>query len=267
MQATTRDIVVDGTTLKVRTIGDGPDVVLLIHGWMTSGAVWDDVLPLLDATGRTLVIPHLRGTGGSDVHPGGGDHYTLAKMGADLIGIVDSFGEKAKRYTAIGHSMGGQLAMWLAATQGERVRATAALTPVPLSGIPLPDDARGLFSTSGGDRGKQGTILGLACKEITDEARDRLLDDAGTIPAHVIAEVFASWSAGFGADVDLGAAVGSVMVLGTDDAFTPPPFMQEAIVQKARRGRFVHLPGPGHYPQLERPAATAAVLNAFLASL
>ena len=267
MQTTTHEVVVAGTKLNVRTVGDGANVVLLVHCWMTSGAVWDDVLPLLDATGRTLVVPDLRGTGGSDVLPAGGEHYTLAKMGADLIGIVDSFGEKTKRYTAIGHSMGGQLAMWLAATQGDRVRATAALTPVPLGGIPLPDDARGLFSTSGEDRDKQGMILSLACKGLSDSARDRLLDTAGTIPAHVIAEVFANWSAGFGDDVDLGKATGPVMVFGTDDTFTPPPFMKEAIVQKAKHGRFVHLPGPIHYPQVERPAGTAAVLNAFLATL
>ena len=39
------------------------------------------------------------------------------------------------------------------------------------------------------------------------------------------------------------------------------------MVEPIANARFVHLPGPGHYPQVERPRETAAVLGAFLAGL
>lgn len=267
---THHDITVDGTRIHYRLIGEGQDLVVLQHGWMVSSAIWDDFIPLLDAAGRTFVVPDMRGTGRSDVPPADGGHYTLAALTRDLAAVVDDAMKQrgTDRFRVVGHSMGGQLALWLAATRGAACTGTVAVTPVPLSGIPLPDDARGLFSTSGGDRGKQQTILGLACKTLEDGDRDRLLKDAGAIAPHVIAEVFASWSGGFadGDDVSLQRAPGPVMVLATDDAFTPPPFMQQAIVSHAARGRLVHLAGPGHYPQVEAPTSLSAAINAFLAA-
>jgi pimeloyl-ACP methyl ester carboxylesterase len=53
--------------------------------------------------------------------------------------------------------------------------------------------------------------------------------------------------------------------VATDDPFLPPPFLTQAVVQPIRNARLVYLPGPGHYPQVERPAETAALIGAFLA--
>ena len=34
----------DGTSIAYRTFGGGPLDVLLVHGWMVSGAVYNDIL-------------------------------------------------------------------------------------------------------------------------------------------------------------------------------------------------------------------------------
>ncbi|HEY1098288.1 MAG TPA: alpha/beta hydrolase [Myxococcota bacterium] len=260
MTDTLHHVDVDGLRLRVRTLGDGPHNVLLLHGWMASSRVWDDLLPHLDLRGRRLIVPDLRGSGGSG-SAASTSGYGLVRFVADLVAILDALDVGSA--TVIGNSMGGQLALCLAAARPQRVDGVVGLCPVPTSGIPLPDDARGLFSTSGGDRGKQGTILGLAAPTMTDATKQRLLDDAGTIAPDVIAAVFAAWSAG--ADIDLGAITAPALIVGTDDPFLPPALLNEAVVGRISRGRFAHLPGPGHYPQVEAPATTAAILNAFLA--
>ena len=55
----------DQTSIHYRVLGDGPRDVLLVHGWMVSGAVYDDLVEKMDLSGLRLVIPDLRGTGGS----------------------------------------------------------------------------------------------------------------------------------------------------------------------------------------------------------
>jgi pimeloyl-ACP methyl ester carboxylesterase len=248
-------------SLSVRALGDGGTPVLFVHGWMVSGAVWDRVLPSIDLRGRTLLVPDQRGTGASDKPAG---PYTLERYAADLLAVLDDAG--AREAVVVGHSMGGQLALYLAAHAPARVKAALAICPVPPSGIPLPPDAAGLFRTSAADRGKQGTILGLACKSLSDEERARLLDDAAGVAAPCIEGAFDAWTAGGFAD-KLSAVTAPVVVLGTEDPFLPPAFLQDAIVSKVSRGRFAMLPGAGHYPQCERPAECAAVIETFLGAV
>ena len=39
----------DGVKLAYRVLGDGPRTVILVHGWMVSGRVWDDLVAMLGA--------------------------------------------------------------------------------------------------------------------------------------------------------------------------------------------------------------------------
>lgn len=251
----------DGVKIAYRTVGDGPRNVLLIHGWMMSSAVWNDWLAAFDATGVRLVIPDLRGSGGSDKPEKG---YALDRYVRDLEALVEK--EIKGPVVIIGHSMGGQIAQGLAAKLGERAVGLVLLNSVPASGLPLPDDARGLFHNSGGSREMQKTILGLACKQLDDAARERLLDDAGTIPTACIQGALAAWTAG-GLDAQLPAIKARTLVVATDDPFLPPAFLKSSVVDKIKGARLAVLPGPGHYPQVERARETALLVDAFLAGL
>ncbi|MBJ6760638.1 alpha/beta hydrolase [Myxococcaceae bacterium JPH2] len=249
----------DGTSIHYRVIGEGPRVVVLVHGWMVSGAVWDAMVERLETTGLRLVIPDLRGTGGSG-RPATG--HTLAQHAQDVLAVVDHVG--AKRFTVVGHSMGGQVAQWIAATVADRVDGLVCLNSVPAAGLPLPADAAGLFRTSAGDRGKQQTILGLACRQLSPEALEALLKDSATVSAAAIEQGFDAWTAGGFAE-KLANISAPTLVVATDDAFLPAPFLKQAVVAPIRRARLTYLPGPGHYPQVERPAEIAALLGAYLA--
>jgi len=162
--------------------------------------------------------------------------------------------------------MGGQIAQKVATLAGDRISGLALLCTVPASGIALPSEADALFRTSGGDTSKQRTNLDLACKQLPDDARDRLLADAAKISSECIVGAYEAWTKGGFAE-QLSKITAPTLVLSTDDPFLPPDFLQAQIVALIRGAQRVHLPGPGHYPQVERPVETSAVVGAFLAGL
>jgi pimeloyl-ACP methyl ester carboxylesterase len=226
---------------------------------MMSGAVWDALVERLDTTGLRLVIPDLRGTGASGKPETG---FGLEQQVRDVLAVVDHAG--AKRFTVVGHSMGGQLAQWIAATAAERVVGLVCINTVPAAGLPLPPEAVGLFRTSAGSREKQQAILGMACKQVTPEALEALLKDAGAVSSHAIEQCFDAWTAG-GFAPKLASITAPTLVVATDDPFLPPAFLKQAVVSLIQGARLTYLPGAGHYPLVERPAELAAVLTAFLA--
>lgn len=240
------------SVLHVRANGDGTPTVF-VHGWMTSGGVWDDLLGVLDG-GRRFLVADLPGTGGTARGDGA---LTLERLADLVLAALDHAG--VDRFDLVGHSMGGQLAALVAASAGARVSSLALLTPVPLSGVPLPPALHDLFRDSGEDRDAQGRILDMACRELPATARARLLDDAGRIAKAVVAETFAAWSTGGHAE-RYAAITAPTFVLATDDPFLPVDFLRDAVAARIPGARLEHLAGPGHYPQVERPREVATAL-------
>jgi proline iminopeptidase len=117
---------VRGVTLFTRTIGDGPDVVVL-HGG--PGAHLDYLLPQFDALadGRRLRYYDQRGGGRSpverDVAVGWREHV------ADLDALLAHW--SLSRATILGYSWGGLLAMLFAIEHPERVERLALVSPAP----------------------------------------------------------------------------------------------------------------------------------------
>jgi non-heme chloroperoxidase len=250
----------DGVKLAVRRSGDGPRRTLFIHGWMASSRTWDFLLPHLDTAGLSVAKVDLRGTGASDKPASG---YTLERYGQDLLAVVDQLGWD--RFTVVAHSMGGQLAQWLATRAPARVEALCAICPVPASGLAMPPEAISLFSSAGGDEAKLGMILKLATQHIGSAEKQQLLDDARAQPAACINEGFLAFSQGFSAD--LATVRARTLVIATDDPFLPLPLLKDAVCSRIPHARLAYLPGAGHYPQHERARETAALITAFLAGL
>ncbi|MDD3517133.1 MAG: pimeloyl-ACP methyl ester esterase BioH [Chromatiales bacterium] len=107
--------------LHKRVVGFGPDLVLL-HGWGLQGAVWDPLLPALSEHRRVSVID-LPGHGHSrDVPLDQPPEQALAALAASLPQApVD----------LIGWSLGGMLALALAAAHPERVRRLVMVAALP----------------------------------------------------------------------------------------------------------------------------------------
>jgi non-heme chloroperoxidase len=91
----------DGTEIYFEDTGEGPPLVF-VHGWPSSGAMWEyQVVPLVEAGFRCITLDR-RGFGRSGKSGGGYDYKT---MGADVASVIDHLG--LEHATLIGFSMGG----------------------------------------------------------------------------------------------------------------------------------------------------------------
>ncbi len=98
--------------------------VLLVHGFLDSGATWDLVAPALARAGHEVLAPDLRGFGQSAWVSGGG-YYHFPDYVADVSALIDSVAPA--RLALVGHSMGGTVAALLAGARPERFERVALL--------------------------------------------------------------------------------------------------------------------------------------------
>jgi pimeloyl-ACP methyl ester carboxylesterase len=120
---------VDGVRIHFGTAGpeDGP-VMLLIHGYPEMSIAWRKTVTPLVERGFRLVIPDLRGAGGSARPAAGYDKGTLA---GDLVGVLDALGI-SQPITVVGHDIGAMVAYAFARRFPERTERLAILaSPIP----------------------------------------------------------------------------------------------------------------------------------------
>jgi pimeloyl-ACP methyl ester carboxylesterase len=121
----------NGIELKVHVAGSGPAVVLC-HGFPELGFSWrHQVGPLVDAGFRVLV-PDMRGFGGSS-GPEGPEGYGIVDLTGDMTCLLDAFGLEEAVF--VGHDWGAAVVWHLALAVPDRVRAVAGLS-VPFTPRP-----------------------------------------------------------------------------------------------------------------------------------
>lgn len=102
----------NGSTIYYRTIGQGKPVILL-HGFGEDGTVWERQVTALQNNYR-LIIPDIPGSGKS-IFVANANIETYADIIKELVNIElsqISSGEKyLERFSLIGHSMGGYIAL------------------------------------------------------------------------------------------------------------------------------------------------------------
>ena len=116
-------------TLRVRTGGSGPPV-LLLHGHPQTHVMWHLVAPAL-ARNHTVVMADLRGYGLSGKPPTDADHLPYSKrvMAQDMVVLMGMLGHD--RFAVVGHDRGGRVAYRLTLDHPERVTRLAVLDIVP----------------------------------------------------------------------------------------------------------------------------------------
>lgn len=123
-----RQVATNGITLKVVEHGEGP-LVVLCHGFPELGFSWRHQVPALAEAGYRVIVPDMRGYGGSS-RPADPDAYDVLTLAADLVGLVDDAGEKDAVF--VGHDWGASVVWNLALAHPDRVRAVAGLS-VPIT--------------------------------------------------------------------------------------------------------------------------------------
>jgi pimeloyl-ACP methyl ester carboxylesterase len=116
----------DGAELAYHEHGSGPPLVVIAGGPARDAAYLGDLLHLAIATGRTLVVPDLRGTGASqpDTAP---DTHRADRIAADVAMLVDHL--RLRPVDLLAHSAGANVALLLAEHRPDLVSRLVLVTP------------------------------------------------------------------------------------------------------------------------------------------
>ncbi|WP_326836872.1 alpha/beta hydrolase [Amycolatopsis rhabdoformis] len=115
----------DEVRLCYRTLGEGPELVVLLHGWPQTALCWRHVMPAL-AERYTVVAPDLRGYGGSGLASTG---YSKRATAADLHQLIVHLGHPSA--LVAGHDRGARVAHRWALDHPADVRRLALLDILP----------------------------------------------------------------------------------------------------------------------------------------
>jgi pimeloyl-ACP methyl ester carboxylesterase len=259
--------------LSLDVAGRGRPLVL-VHGLATTRSVWRHVVPLL-ARSRRVVTLDVPGFGASD--PAG--------PGFDLGDVADGVlkGLRAARvrepFELVGHSMGGAVALTLAARAPERVRSLVLVSPAGLRPLhPLAATGLGALAAAYVPVRRAGAPLAQLAWGRRLLMIGGVVDAAALVPEEVRKLLAASGGARrtrqalrtvVEADLrgllrDLPLPVGGVW--GEGDRVIPPG--GAATVMALRPGAHCEvIAGAGHISMIEQPEAFVEVLERVLAAI
>ena len=123
-QFTLQRLEANGISLRAAVEGNGP-LVIMVHGFPELWYSWRHQIKPIAQAGYRVVVPDLRGYGGSD-KPYDIEAYDLVNMMADVIGLIDALGENSA--ILVGHDVGAPICWNTAALHSDRISAVAALS-------------------------------------------------------------------------------------------------------------------------------------------
>ncbi len=157
--------------------GDGPDTMVLVHGYASSAILWRYTIEALAVSGKYRVIAiNNRGAGDSD-RTGSEDDYTVQSFANDLYNGVSELG--LSDFILVGHSMGGATVTQFAVNHQDMLRGLALLNSAPLAGRALADnweeELRASFAEGGLTRGDMGYQAPHITQDFVDEVNSIIL--------------------------------------------------------------------------------------------
>jgi pimeloyl-ACP methyl ester carboxylesterase len=264
---------IDGVRIHYQEAGDekAPPLIL-IHGFISSNLVWNEVFLPLAQAGFHVIAPDLPGYGYSD-KPRNGE-YTIAAQARAVLGLMDRL--KIEKATIVGASYGGAVAAMIAIDCPERVERLVLVGAVSndepkkkvllrLASVPvLGDIATPLFLGSRWVLRKRTEQvyrrLGYPVDEHKLAARHHLLATANT--HHAMIRTVRRWHANrIARDAHL-IRQPTMLVWGEED--THIPISQAFKLRDAiPNSRLIVFRRCGHLPPTEYPAKFVEVVAEF----
>ena len=237
--------------------GSGKPIYLL-HGLALDHSIWLEMADYY-ADQAHFIIPDLRGHGCT---PLGNADASLEQLANDVIQLADSLGHQ--KFILAGHSLGGYIALALAAAHPERLAGLVTVTSHARA--VSPDKLESRF-----EQVRQAGLEGI--KSMSDNLIERMMPEGESAqPDEHMCEVVSNSSAEGFANVQLAMAKRPdrllmlrslscpvLAIAGGKDRILPKEIAFE-VAENARQGRAVCLPEVGHLPMLEVPYTLGALL-------
>lgn len=244
----------------------GDRCVVLLHGYLESMLVWDDFIPYIYKEVRVVTLD-LPGHGISVVQ---GEVHTMEFLADTVAAAMETLG--IARYTVVGHSMGGYVALALAARYPERLDGLVLLSSTPNPDTPEKAENR-RREIALVQSGKKELLARMApAAGFAVDNRRRMGDAIADLTEQIVVtedEGIVALLNGMIARADQNAMlqaspVRQLFILGRKDEYIIPE-VAEAMVARHPQAEVAWLDGSGHMGFLEEPAACAEALLAFVA--
>ena len=235
-----------------------------LHYWAGSGRAFAAVAKLL-APDYRLLAPDLKGFGAA---PAGPD-FSLDAYADQVAGLVEAQG--LRHYVLVGHSMGGKIALALAARQPPGLAGVVLLSPSPPGPEPMAEaDRQAALRAHGQPTAAEETFRKITAQPLSEALHQQIVADN-------LRSSFGAWAAWLqhGSREDLrarlrlaGVQVPCLLLAGAADAVLPPAVHRAHTLPLLPAGTELHLiPGAGHLLPYEAPEAVATRLRAFCRQL
>lgn len=263
----THHVAVRDTHLAVHTAGSGLPL-LLLHGFPLDHGMWARQEPLADRL--RLIVPDQRGFGGSQ----GPGPESIEQLADDAVALLDAL-HVAGPTVVCGLSMGGYVAQHMAARRPDRVAAVILVDTRLEADTPDVRAGRIDLAAKVGRLGQSLVADAMIPRLLAASAEAAAAAGRGEIEAELrqmivsqpVATIQAALAA-LGKRPDMTAAmrqlrVPALLVVGAEDALTPPSCMEQA-ERAIPDARLLVVPRAGHMTPLEAPGVFNAAVLEFL---
>ena len=232
---------------------------LALHYWAGAGHEYNQLRDLLPP-GTSLLAPDLPGFG-AQAAPAGFDY----SVGAYADWVADFVvAHQLNDYVIIGHSMGGKIALALAARQPAGLRGLVLLSPSPPTPEPISDEGRAASLAAYGRRIEaEKTATKIVIRPVAAAVRQEVISDN-------LRTSQAAWNAWLvsGSKEDISALMPAIQVpccllVGDADHAIPLAAQQQTLPLLPVGTPLVVVPEAGHLLPLEAPDS---ILDALLNS-
>jgi pimeloyl-ACP methyl ester carboxylesterase len=243
--------------------GWGKHKVMVLSGWFGSSADWEGMRPALDPHAFTYVFFDYRGYGQSIDLAG---QFDFEEAAADVLRVADTL--QWRRFSLVGHSMGGMAMQRVQLAAPERVERMVAVVGVPACGSRMPEERLALFRQSIDDLRTREAILDASTGKRLPAAWTRHLAQQSwtTSQRQAFGRYLEHWARDdFSAQVQ-GNPTPVKVIVGEHDPSMTAERMTASWLAWYPQAQLEVLANTGHYPMYEVPLALAATVQTFLNS-
>ncbi len=232
---------------------------LALHYWAGAGHEFDQIAQLLRPDYR-LLAPDLGGFGAAPAPAGG---FSVDAYADAVAAVMEA--EQLTRYVLVGHSMGGKIALALAARQPAGLAGLVLLSPSPPTPEPMTEaDRQASLQAWGQAAAAEQTQRTITAQALPAATRRQIIADN-------LRSTRAAWEAWLlaGSREDISARMGRItvpcaIVAGDQDAVLSPSVHGLETLPLLPAGTPLEIiGGAGHLLPYEAPEAVAALLARF----
>ena len=231
--------------------------LIFLHYFGGGPRSWDGVAAHF--SGNTIQTPDLREVGRL---PAG---YSVERAATDVMKLV---GQQDEPFVLVGHSMGGKIAIEIAARQPEKLRGCVLIAPSPPSPEPMSAaDRANMLDGHGTREAAERIVKGAAGSELEPEVWE-------TAVAANLAYSDRDWTnwieIGTREDISTvlpGVKIPILVIAGEWDKGMPADFLRAEIVEKIDGAQLEEIAGAGHLMPQQKPDEIARLIRNFTMNL